>query len=740
MNNKGAKLFLVSILSLGIISCSGGGSDSPPEQEPVNQKPTANAGADQTVDEQTTVTIQGSGTDSDGSIASYSWEQTSGPQISLSNTSQQNLEFTAPVAKQATNLEFTLTVTDNDGATGSDLVVITINPVTEQKTTLQGTIIDAPIANADVTAEIMGRVFTTKADLSGNFSVVLEFDEDENLGQELVTLTASGVGEQSHIRLKTLVDSFGNIVTQAGDDSILTADENISVNISYVSTALLAQQKYHNNDVIPLSLEQTESNAIKLDGEAIMGMAVAMKFIVDYGSTNPEAVLPEGVANTWELVANMSTFRGYLAGDFSGVSEDNIKTAKNEIGANADLITPYKAVPSFYMHTSGDMLALGEYYEFLPGEQSIYILREHTHNGTWFNDGIELYVTLPENKVVEVIDEFKTNYYVKREKIFEQKKIGLIKSYGKVDIVLEKTDGYYHYPDNPEFFDQDFEVYQIAVMTKEAEPITNEEIIGQIMLPLSADFLINTETRDTTNFGTITNTITNRASSFELTSLGMAYNNLPQLGNGVWSINESGRLELTLSGAVLEVIKITDNYVGVIVKDTSMNYRGFLTGNTAVRNVSNLWTVDNVAGFYELEGDLSTPELDFVLYLKEDNTGYQASGYDANGDGVADSYEYGIFPVYWELQSGKVIVERYRNLFNQSCVPDVSVPDCFVFNRRVIDLFAIEGDYYYATNRHSFNYHPLFNSSDDPELLDFWYFEQVDVRRWKKYQQPPLQF
>lgn len=86
MNNKGVKLLFVSLFSLGIISCGGGGSDSTPEQEPVNQKPTANAGADQTVDEQTAVTIQGSGTDSDGSIASYSWEQTSGPQITLSNT------------------------------------------------------------------------------------------------------------------------------------------------------------------------------------------------------------------------------------------------------------------------------------------------------------------------------------------------------------------------------------------------------------------------------------------------------------------------------------------------------------------------------------------------------------------------------------------------------------------------------------------------------------------------------
>lgn len=38
MNNKGVKLLFVSLFSLGIISCGGGGSDSTPEQEPVDRK------------------------------------------------------------------------------------------------------------------------------------------------------------------------------------------------------------------------------------------------------------------------------------------------------------------------------------------------------------------------------------------------------------------------------------------------------------------------------------------------------------------------------------------------------------------------------------------------------------------------------------------------------------------------------------------------------------------------------
>lgn len=92
----------------------------------VNLQPTANAGLDQTVKEQTRVTLSGSGTDTDGSISTYNWVQTSGEIVSLTNASSSTSTFESPDILGGETLIFTLTVTDNDGATAEDSVTITL--------------------------------------------------------------------------------------------------------------------------------------------------------------------------------------------------------------------------------------------------------------------------------------------------------------------------------------------------------------------------------------------------------------------------------------------------------------------------------------------------------------------------------------------------------------------------------------------------------------------------------------
>ncbi len=92
---------------------------------PSNQAPTANAGADKSISLPTSlVTLTGSGTDPDGSIASYSWIRVSGPNVPvLSGNTTTVLTATGLIAG---TYVFRLTVTDNGGLTGTDEVNVTV--------------------------------------------------------------------------------------------------------------------------------------------------------------------------------------------------------------------------------------------------------------------------------------------------------------------------------------------------------------------------------------------------------------------------------------------------------------------------------------------------------------------------------------------------------------------------------------------------------------------------------------
>jgi len=100
---------------------------------PPNQAPTANAGANQTVQQGDPVTLNGSGSDSDGTIVSWSWQHVSGPAVSLSNAGSQVASFTAP--NSAGEIRIRLTVTDDDGALDTDDVIITVEEAAEPDNT-----------------------------------------------------------------------------------------------------------------------------------------------------------------------------------------------------------------------------------------------------------------------------------------------------------------------------------------------------------------------------------------------------------------------------------------------------------------------------------------------------------------------------------------------------------------------------------------------------------------------------
>ncbi|MEQ1797261.1 MAG: T9SS type A sorting domain-containing protein, partial [Lacibacter sp.] len=87
----------------------------------------ANAGSDKTITlPSNSVTLNGIGTDADGTIVSYLWTKISGPAtFSIGTQSQANTVVNNLV--EGVYL-FTLRVTDNSGMTSLDTVKVTVNP------------------------------------------------------------------------------------------------------------------------------------------------------------------------------------------------------------------------------------------------------------------------------------------------------------------------------------------------------------------------------------------------------------------------------------------------------------------------------------------------------------------------------------------------------------------------------------------------------------------------------------
>jgi serine protease AprX len=101
-----------------------GAAPPPPPPPPANKPPVANAGADRTVTAnrksgKATFTLDGRGSsDPDGTITSYVWKGGGGAVIGTAST--------LTLKRAIGTYTFSLTVTDDDGATDSDSVTITV--------------------------------------------------------------------------------------------------------------------------------------------------------------------------------------------------------------------------------------------------------------------------------------------------------------------------------------------------------------------------------------------------------------------------------------------------------------------------------------------------------------------------------------------------------------------------------------------------------------------------------------
>jgi len=188
-----------------------------------NQAPIANAGEDKSITVNETITLTGTGSDSDGTIIHYAWGK---DDTVLATTA--SFEYTPSVVGTDT---LTLAVTDNDGDVAFDIVVITVNKLIEGN--------QPPVANAgDDKSVTVNQSITLTGSGTDSDGTITSYEWKE--GNSVLATTASfsyiptNVG--SHTLTLTVTDDDGVTATDQVAITVNANDSDSSTNDSPTSS------------------------------------------------------------------------------------------------------------------------------------------------------------------------------------------------------------------------------------------------------------------------------------------------------------------------------------------------------------------------------------------------------------------------------------------------------------------------------------------------------------------------
>ncbi|HYG19111.1 MAG TPA: gliding motility-associated C-terminal domain-containing protein [Ohtaekwangia sp.] len=279
---------------------------------PTPVPPTANAGPDRTITApaNSLSPINGSGADTDGTIASYAWTQTAGP-----NTA--TLTGAATATLGASNLvvgaySFTLTVTDNSGLQGSDQMVLTVLPAPPNA---------APEANAGPDRTITLPVNLTNLTGSGTDSdgTIASYAWTQNSGPNTATI---GSPAQGATQVSGLVQGVYVFTLQVTDDNGSTDNDQVIVTVLPVPPNNLPLASAGSDISITLPVNTTVLNGSGTDADG----TIATYAWTQTSGPNTATIATPGAATTnlSGLIEGNYLFQLTVTDDDGGQGSDQV--------------------------------------------------------------------------------------------------------------------------------------------------------------------------------------------------------------------------------------------------------------------------------------------------------------------------------------------------------------------------------------------------------------------------------
>ncbi|RZM83487.1 hypothetical protein C3B51_06040 [Pseudoalteromonas rubra] len=332
----------IAALALALSGCGGGsestepgasaGTDSDSDQSTVtaesNQAPVVSIAEMLEQQERIAFSLTANASDEDGHVASYAWSHSSSLSLTAIGTDTATPTYTVPDIQEDTNITFTVTVTDDKGATQQSSQSVLIKRNTES-VTLNGRVTDEPIANANVVLAAGSTEVQVKANEAGHYTATLLVDESE--AHYPVRISATGEGAQSQVEFVSVLNSMAQLVQQAGEDGLLDKAENFGVNVTNVSTAEYALMT---RTGAPLTSDLELNQALlNVDADEKMLLASLIKIVVDHSDYR----LPEGVTSTLDLVDDEHTAQQFES-QINAADPALIEQTKAAIKQDGDLV------------------------------------------------------------------------------------------------------------------------------------------------------------------------------------------------------------------------------------------------------------------------------------------------------------------------------------------------------------------------------------------------------------------
>ncbi len=367
------KLVLATFVGLALTGCfedkveligpaASQASSSSSSSSTSNNKPGANAGADQTVDEFNTVTLDGSeSTDSDGSIASYRWNQVSNgaPAVTLANAETVQASFTAPDVSVDTKFEFSLIIIDDDNSSGIDNVIINVTATPVAVTNLPPVFDGVPEVGKQLTLTLnaqdpIGDASWSIISQPGGSDITLSTSSD----QKTLTFTPTVAGDY-----QLLVESSTTSSSQAINFAVAAATPSFnSDQINALSGSSTTALGTIQNQVWVSSTSLTEAQITALvsdmTGFTIIDFDESAGLLIEFDATNTS--IPELLAQL-EMTAGIDSvepriFEGLGTGKDEAITP-NDGSAFDDLGDNWHL----------------EQLKLTDAWEFTTGNSAVLV-------------------------------------------------------------------------------------------------------------------------------------------------------------------------------------------------------------------------------------------------------------------------------------------------------------------------------------------------------------------------------